>query len=218
MIDISLIRDKPELVKSNIKKKFQDEKIKVVDEIRKNDLEWRTLKTRVDKLRHERNEVSAKIANAKKLNDEKKLKELMKEARLIPDKISGSEAEMRKLEEWIGNALSKMPNIMHKSVPIGKSYADNVEVKKIGKQTKFKFKPKNHVEIAESLGVADFESSAKTSGNGFYYIKDELALLNQALIRFGIEKMVRSGFSYVETPLMLNSRVIRNVADDMFKS
>lgn len=213
MIDICLIRDEVELVKNNIKKKFQDEKIKIVDEIRKNDSDWRILKTRVDKLRHERNEISAKIADAKKLNDEKRLKELMKEARLIPDRISGSEAEMRKLEERIGYALSKIPNIMHKSVPIGKSSADNVEVRKIGKQTKFKFKPKNHVEIAESLGVADFESSAKTSGNGFYYIRDELALLNQALIRFGIEKMVKSGFSYVETPLMLNGSVIRNVTD-----
>jgi len=102
---------------------------------------------------------------------------------------------------------------MHSSVAIGKDENENVSMRKIGKPKEFDFEVKTHAEIAESLSVADFDASARTSGNGFYYLQGDLALLNQALIRFVIDKMVSKGFLYVETPLMLRSAVIQNVTD-----
>ncbi len=117
------------------------------------------------------------------------------------------------LEEKLTTILAKIPNIMHKDVPIGKDDSENVEWEVIGKPHKFDFEVKSHADIAENLGVADFDSSAKTSGNGFYYLQGDLALMNQALIRFAIDKLVQKGFNYVETPLMLRSEVIKNVTD-----
>jgi seryl-tRNA synthetase len=101
--------------------------------------------------------------------------------------------------------------MIHPSVPIGRSDAENVEIKKIGKPKEFDFPLKNHVELAESLGIADFDTSAKTSGSGFYYLLGDLALLNQALIRFGIDTMVSKGYKYVEPPLMIRENILTGV-------
>ncbi len=209
MIDINLIRENPELVKENIKKKFQNEKIALVDKIRENDTEWRNLKTRVDKLRHERNKISLEIAKAKKQG--KNVAQLMKTAKLIPKKIEEIENEAKKLKEEIDNLMLKIPNIIHKSVPIGKDASENVEIKRIGQPRKFDFPLKNHIELAESLGLVDFDSSANVSGNGFYYLIGDLALLNQALIRFGIEIMIKKGYQYIETPLMIREKILNGV-------
>jgi len=113
-----------------------------------------------------------------------------------------------KLSKEIHEIMVQIPNIIHKSVPIGKDETGNVEIKKIGKIPKFSFDVKNHVELMENLGIADFDSSARVSGTGFYYLKGELALLNQALIRFGIDFMKEKGYEYIETPLMLNEESI----------
>lgn len=211
MIDIKLIRETPELVKENIKKKFQDEKLALVDKIRKKDVEWRNQKQRVDKLRHDRNVISQEIASAKKAGDSKHEAILLKKAKLIPDAIEEIEKKSDKIKEEIDALVRKIPNIIHKSVPIGKDSSQNVELKKIGKPKKFDFKLKGHAEIAEALGVADFDTSAKTSGNGFYYLIGDLALLNQALIRFAIETMVKKGYTYCEPPLMIREKVLSGV-------
>ncbi len=213
MIDIKLIRENPELVRENIKKKFQDRKLELVEKIKKLDIDWRNLKQRTDKLRHERNEISKEIAETKKANDSKKLKELMKEAKLIPNKIDEIEKRELSLQEEINKLLLQIPNIMHESIPIGKDAAQNKEIEKIGKPQKFSFQPKNHVELGESLDILDFDTSAKTSGKGFYYMKGDLALLNQALIKFGIKKLTKNSYTYIETPLMLRKNVIENVTD-----
>ena len=207
MIDIKLIRESPELVKENIKKKFQDEKIVLVDKVRKLDEEWRKLKYKEDGLRSERNKVSEGINQAKKNKDEKKAKQLIK-AKEIPEKIEKIQKKRKKFEEEINKIRYQIPNIIHGSVPIGKDECENVEVKKIGKPRKFDFSVKNHVEVGEQLGVLDFDSSAKVSGKGFYYLKGDLALLNQALIRFTIDFLDRKNYEYVETPLMLNEKAI----------
>jgi seryl-tRNA synthetase len=107
--------------------------------------------------------------------------------------------------------MMQIPNIIHESVPIGKDSSENVEVKKIGTPRDFDFPVKNHIEIAEALDIVDFDTSAKVSGNGFYYLKGDLALLNQALIRFGIDFMVKKGYTYIETPLMIHSDVVTGV-------
>src|SRR3989338_3623812 len=171
MIDIKLIRENPELVKKNIKKKYQEEKLVLVDKIKKLDIEWRNQKQRADKLRHERNKISQEISEAKKKG--KPTVQLMKNAK----KIEETENKSKKIQEEIKAMLLKIPNIIHPSVPIGKTDKDNVEIEKIGAPKKFSFEPKTHQEITENLGVADFETSAKTSGNGFYYLFGDLALL-----------------------------------------
>ncbi len=213
MIDIKLIRENPELVKENIKKRFQNYKLPLVDKVKKFDEEWRETKYKADKLRAERNKISELINQARKSKDEKKAKELIKKAKEIPEEIEKSEEKEKEAYEEIRKILSSIPNIISKRVPLGKDASKNVVEKTFGKPRKFSFPVKSHVEIAESLGVADFESSAKSSGTGFYYIEGDLALMNQALIRFAIDKMVKKGYRYVETPLMLKNEVINKVTD-----
>ncbi|RMD67303.1 serine--tRNA ligase, partial [Candidatus Pacearchaeota archaeon] len=210
MIDIKLVREQPELIKENLKKRFQEEKIKLVDKVRELDVEWRNLKFRSDKLRHERNLVSREVAKAKKQG--KPTKELLRKAKLIPEKLEEVEAEMRAKRAEIDEILRKIPNIISPRVPIGKDENENVVEETFGEKKKPSFEVKSHVEIAESIG-ADFDSSARVSGKGFYYIEDQLALLNQALIRFAIDKMVEKGYTYVETPLMLRGKVMKSVTD-----
>ncbi|MBM3232523.1 serine--tRNA ligase [Candidatus Pacearchaeota archaeon] len=215
MFDIKFLRENPEKVKENIKKKHKNDRLKLVDLALEKDKKWRELKGDVDNIRSSRNKISKQIADAKKAG--KDTKKLLKEAGEIPSKIESLEKKMYSLEEELNEILSKIPNMMHSSVAIGKDDSENVTMRKIGKPREFGFEVKNHSEIAESLNVADFDASAKTSGNGFYYLQGDLALLNQALIRFAIDKLVSKGFTYVETPLMLRSGVMNNVTslDDM---
>jgi seryl-tRNA synthetase len=206
MIDIKLIRENPDLVKENIKKKFQNKKIPLVDKARELDEEWRKLKYKEDNLRSERNKVSKKINELKK--KKKDAEQEIRTAKEIPKKIEKLQVKRKKLEEQIKQIMYRIPNIIHKSVPIGKDDSENVEIRKWGKIKKFDFPLKNHVEIVENLGIADFDISAKVSGKGFYYLKNELALLNQALISFTIDFIKRKGYEYIETPLMLNEKSI----------
>jgi len=208
MLDIRLIRENPELVKENLKKKFQDKKIPIVDEIKKKDEEWRKAKYQADNLRKERNIVSENINQAKKSKDNKKAEELIKKAKEIPIEIAKLEVEEIKLQEEIKQLMLQIPNIMSKHVPIGKDATENTEIKKGGKIPKLTFPVKTHVELAETLGIADFEAAANVTGKGFYYLKNELALLNQALIRFTIDFLKKKKYEYIETPLMLNEKSI----------
>jgi len=208
MIDIRLIRENPELVKENIKRKLQDHKLPLVDKIRKKDEEWRKLKFQADNLRKERNQVSEGINQAKKEKDSKKAEQLIKKAKLIPEEIEKLEREEQILEQEIKQMMLQIPNILSKEVQIGKDASENIEIKKGGKIPHFDFPIKNHVELAESLGIADFEAAARVTGKGFYYLKNELAILNQALIRFAIDFMRERGYEYIETPLMLNEKSI----------
>ncbi len=208
MIDIKLIRENPEVVKENIKRKFQNDKLPLVDKVRKLDEQWRKNKLEADNLRAERNKISKEISEAKKSKQESKTKELLKKAKSIPDEIAKIEAESSKLQNEIREIMLQIPNIIHKSVPKGKDASENVEIKKGGRIPKFSFPIKNHVELIEQLGMGDFDASARVSGTGFYYLKNKLALLNQALIRFAIDFMNKKGYEYIETPLMLNDKEI----------
>ncbi|MDP4039542.1 MAG: serine--tRNA ligase [Candidatus Pacearchaeota archaeon] len=209
MIDISLIRQNPDLIRKNIKKKFQDEKLKVLEEIIKKDEKWRKLKSEIDSLRAERNVLSKQISEAKKerAND----KNLLKKAKQIPQEIARVEEKERRLKESIDSLLKQIPTILHESVPIGKSAKDNVVREVIGIPKKFDFSIKNHTELAEELGLADFETSAEITGNGFYILKNDLALLNQALINYSRDFMVSKGYEYIEPPLMIRKKVLEGV-------
>ena len=209
MIDINLIREDPHLVKKNIQKKFQDEKLPLVDEVRKLDEKWRKLKYDEDLLRKERNKISKKINELMKAK--KDAKKEIKKAKEIPDKIAKSEAKRKVLEAMIKEIMYKIPNIIDESVPLGKSDKENVEIEKIGKPKKLNFPVKSHVELGEELGMLDFDTSAKTSGKGFYYLKGDLALLNMALINYARDFMIKRGFEYVEPPLMIREDVLKGV-------
>src|SRR3972149_9858694 len=175
MIDIKLVRENKELVKKNIKKKFQENKLPLVDEVRELDKKWRELKTKSDSLRAERNTISKQINEAKKAGQN--ASELLKKAKRIPEEIEEVEKESNALQEKINEIMLQIPNIISDDTPLGKDATENKEIKKHGKVPKFKFQVKNHVQLAESLGIVDFDASARVSGNGFYYLKGDLALL-----------------------------------------
>ncbi|HJX05082.1 MAG TPA: serine--tRNA ligase, partial [Candidatus Nanoarchaeia archaeon] len=204
MLDINLIRENPELVRKNLERRKDPEKLKWLDELIKTDNDWRKLKKQVDDLRCERNKISEEINKAKKAG--KDVKSFLKKAKEIPEKIKEDEKKQGSLWEKIRNYLMRLPNLMHESVPYGKDDSENVEVKKWGVPKKFDFPLKAHAEIAEQLGIADFDRSTKIAGVGFYFLKNELALLNQALIRFAIDHLVKKGYTYIEPPLMMKRK------------
>ena len=202
MLDINLIRNNASLVKKNLEKRFQQEKKEIVDHIINLDKRWREILQELEKLRHERNVISQNINVLRKQN--KQFHKELERAQSLPKEITKLEEEVKTIKERIDNYLLEIPSIISGKVPVRKE--DKV-VKKFGKISKFNFKIKNHVELLESLDLADFERSAKTSGNGFYYLKNELAYLNQALIRFTIDFLKKKKYTYIETPLMLKSDV-----------
>ncbi len=208
MIDIKLLRENPELVKENMKKKFKEDRIHLVDEVLQLDTDWRKSRLEADKLRSERNNLSEEVNKAKKAKDEKKAKEVIEKAKEIPKKLQDLEEKEKNLGEEIRKLMYKIPNIIHESVPIGKDDSENVEIEKGGRIRKFSFPVKNHVELLENLRLADWDASSKVSGTGFYYLKKELAVLNQALIRFAIDFMRKKKYDYIEPPLMLNGEAI----------
>lgn len=209
MLSRKFVRENPQVVKENIEKKFQDEKLPLVDEFVELDNEYRDIKKKEEELRALRNKLSIEISELKK--QKKDATHVLKKVKDIPSEIEELSKRTVEIDEKIDQILKKIPNIIHKSVPIGRDSSENVEIKKIGKPKNFDFEIINHAELAESLGVADFETSANTSGKGFYYLMGELAMLNQALICFARDYMVRHGYKYIEPPLMIQRRVVEGV-------
>ncbi|VVB77724.1 Serine--tRNA ligase [uncultured archaeon] len=212
MIDIKLIRENPELVKENIKKKFQNQKLELVDQVKEKDEEWRKLKYQADNLRKERNVVSEGINQAKKAKDEKKAQELIKKAKSIPEEIEKIETKTNSLEQEIKQIMYKIPNIIHKSVPIGKDSSENKEIKVIGKPSVPKYEIIHPAELAEKLGGADFDTAReKTSGKGFYYLKGKLAILHSAMLALARDHMIKQDYEYCIPPFMIKSDVVTGV-------
>ena len=215
MIDIKALREHPEIYKENMQKKCRED-TELVDEVIKLDKQWRALKVKADNLRKKRNEFSKKINQVKKNKDisagRSALNDLIVEARQIPIELKAIEEEEENTQEELTNKLKQIPNIMHKDVPKGEDESQNVEKARFGPEPVEK-EVRPHQEIAEELDLADFDASARTSGNGFYYVEDQLALLNRALLQFAVDTMVEKGFRYVETPLMLRGDVVSKVVD-----
>ncbi|MBS3157514.1 serine--tRNA ligase [Candidatus Woesearchaeota archaeon] len=203
MFNIKLIREHPEIVKQNLKKKqaSMDDFLKVIDL----DKRYLKLKQNVESLRNQRNVASSEINELQKQG--KNIKEKIKEVKEIPSRIEDIENKIEKIRKELDYYLHRIPNIMHPEVPIGKDSSENKIIKKFGIIQKFNFPVLNHVELGEKLGLFDFEASAETSGNGFYYLKGRLALLNRALINFVIDIMESKGYTYIEPPLMVNKRI-----------
>ncbi|MBS3138324.1 serine--tRNA ligase [Candidatus Azambacteria bacterium RIFCSPHIGHO2_01_FULL_40_24] len=211
MLDIQLIRETPELVKKNFKKRNQSDKIPLVDELKEKDEEWRQLKSAVDILRSRRNNLSKEINEAKKVG--KDVKKIVADARKIPEEIARKEKHVDELRLRIDELMLHLPNMLDESVPDGKSAEDNIEIKKWGKTALPKFQLKTHTELCEALDIADFERSAKIAGRGFYFLKNELVLLEQALIRFTLDILREKGFTLTSVPLMMRREPYSGVCD-----
>jgi len=207
MLDIRFVVDNRKIVEGNIKKKGQLDKIPLVLRLIGNYERFIKIKPELDSLRHKRNEISEEINRLQK--EKKDFSHKLKEVKEIPSKIKALEKDFEDLSLANKQILVKIPNMMHKSVPIGKDASENKVVKKWGKIQKFNFPVKNHVELAENLGIADFDASAVSSGNGFYYLKNELALLDHALVRFSIDHMLKKKYAYIEPPLMVREKVAK---------
>lgn len=206
MLDINLLREHPEMVKASEKKRGRDPK--GVDEVLNLDGQWRKELKKVEELKHKRNVVSEEINKAKKVSNnalaDKKIKEMRK---VVAEIKKGEEKATQSLQER-NEIINTLGNILHPKVPQGKDDSENKELKTAGTKPDFTFPLKNHAELAESMGIADFDRSAKISGNGFYILKGDLGLLNQALIHFAIDFMRKKKYAYIELPLMINKKVL----------
>jgi len=211
MFDIKLIREQPDMVKENLKKRHDPEILKMVDQLIVNDKKWREKVAEINNLRQKRNEISLEIAKLKKAG--KSADKKLKEAAKIPEEIKNLEKEVAELEEKNKNFLMKIPNLLHESVPYGKDESENVEIKRWGKPPKFDFKPKNHLEILEGLGMIDMERAAKIAGHGFYYLKGDAVLLDLAIQRFALDLLRSRGFTIIEPPLMMKKKPYEGVVD-----
>jgi len=220
MIDIKLIRDDPGVIKKNSKNRGYDVD---VDGILKLDNKWRKLKKQDDDLRAERNKVSKGINEAKKAGDNKKAKELMKEAKQIPLKLNKNEEKERQLKSEIDMLVSGVPNIQAKEVPVG-GEDKNKELEKVGKIPKFNFDVKGHNELLGNLDLLDMKRGAKVSGSGFYLFKGELARLERALINFMLDFHIKDGFLEINPPQLTNSKSLFGTGnlpkfeDDLYKT
>ena len=211
MLDLKFIKENIDLIKNNLKKKFQTDKIALVDSIIKKHQEWIQAKKELDQTRALRNKLSQEINQLKK--QKKDISRHLDQAKNIPSLIDDLEKRSSLLLEEIESIQKKIPNIIHTSVPIGKDETKNKVIKKSGAIPKFKFEIKNHVELIEALGIGDFDSSALVAGKGFYYLKGKLGLLNQALIRFAIDFMQKKKYTYIEPPLMVNKEIASAAGD-----
>ncbi|HLD34029.1 MAG TPA: serine--tRNA ligase [Candidatus Nanoarchaeia archaeon] len=211
MIDIDLIRTSPKVVEDTLKKRGQNTKISLVSQLKNADEEWRELKSEIDDLRAQRNRVSQDINEAKKAG--KDVKAVIAKAKKIPEEIAKKEKRCDALRAEIDTAMMQLPNILDKDVPMGKSADDNKLVHEWGKISKPTFPLKSHVELCEALDLADFERSAKISGRGFYFLKNELMLLEQALIRFVLDHLYKKGFTLTSVPYMMRKEPYSGVTD-----
>jgi len=211
MLDIKLVREHPEVVRSNFEKRGDPEKLKLLDDLIKFDKEWRQLLTRLNELRQRRNVITEEIARLKK--EGKDTSQKVEEAKNIPKEIQRLEAQVEERKEKVNQLLLRLPNLLHESVPVGKDESANEIIRVIGKPPKFDFEPKNHLEIAENLGLIDAERAAKVAGHGFYYMKGALVLLDFAIIRYAIDFMMKRGFQIVEPPFMMHKKAYMGATD-----
>jgi seryl-tRNA synthetase len=206
MLDIKFIVENPSEVKDNLKKRFKGDKDWMVDELVKDHESFKKLKKESDDLRSKRNKLSEEINTLKKAK--KDAKKQIKEASELPVKLKELDEQLDLLNIEMNKKLVQLPNMLHKSVPIGEDESKNPEVKKVGKPKKFDFKLKNHGELAESLNVANFDAGRKAAGQGFNYIIGELAQLDNALQRYGVDFLIKKGFKLVVPPMLLNKKAL----------
>ena len=211
MIDIKLIRENRDLVKENIKKKFQDEKLPLVDEVFTLDEKTRSLKLEGDNLRKQRKDLSDSIGSLMRDGKKDEAESIKSEVISINEKIEEIESEEEKINIEIKEKMMIIPNIIDASVPLGKDDSENVELEKFGDNTVPSYEIPYHADILEAVGGLDKEASGRTSGNGFYYLLGDIARLSTAMINYARDYMIEKGFTYCIPPFMIRSDVVNGV-------
>lgn len=211
MLDIKLVRENPELVKENIRKKFQEQKLPLVDEVLELDQKYRASKARGDELRSQRNKISKEIGMfmGKKMFAE--AEEAKKKVADIAAELTALEESENTLQEEIKNRMMVIPNIIDPSVPIGKDDSENVEVQRYGEPKVPDYEIPYHADIIDSLNGMDKEAAGRTSGQGFYYLLGDIARLHEAMLAYGRDYMIDKGFTYAIPPFMIHANVVTGV-------
>ncbi len=211
MLDIRFVRSSPEVIRADLVKRNDTEKLAWVDDLLRKDIRSRELKIETDMLRQRRNTIAREINAVRKSGKDAAL--LMAEAANLPQKIKSYDDEQEEIAHAIRHYLMRLPNILHESVPRGKDDTDNIEIRREGSVRTFDFELKNHGQLAADKGWADFERATKISGAGFYFLKGSLALLDMALQRYAIDLLAKKGFTPIIPPYMINRPSYEGVTD-----
>lgn len=211
MIDIKLIRENSDLVKENIKKKFQNEKLGLVDEVYEYDKTYREYKMKIDELRAKRNELSSSIGLLMRDGKKDEAEEVKKSVGKINVLISEFEEKKENLSKEIKDRMLVIPNIIDESVPIGKDDSENVEVERFGDAVVPDYEIPYHADIILNLNGMDKEAAGRTSGEGFYYLLGDVARLHEAMLAYARDYMIEKGFTYAIPPFMIHSNVVTGV-------
>ena len=211
MFDIKFVRSNPDVVKENIKKKFQDEKLPLVDEVLELDQRNRDIKGEVEALRANKNKISKQIGACMAQGKREEAEVLKQEVQKSAARIEELSAEEKEVEEKLKKNMMIIPNIIDPSVPIGKDDSENVEIEKFGEPVVPDFEIPYHTEIMESFDGIDLEAAGKVAGNGFYYLMGDIARLHSAVISYARDFMIDRGFTYCVPPFMIRSNVVTGV-------
>ena len=211
MIDIKFLRENPEIVKQNIKNKFQDQKLPLVDEVIELDKKYREVKLNGDNLRNERKTISAEIGKLMQSGKKDEAEKIKNDVQEINKKLEKNESLENEYSEKIKNIMMKIPNIMDKSVPIGKDDSENVEVQRFGDPKVPDYEIPYHADIISKFNGLDKESAGRTSGMGFYYLLGDVARLHEAMLAYARDYMINNGFTYVIPPFMIHSDIVNGV-------
>ena len=211
MIDIKFLRDNPDVVKENMKNKFQDHKLALVDEVIELDSKNREAKLKGDELRSKRNSLSSEIGNLMRQGKKDEAEAIKLEVKKINEELVENEKLEAEYEAQVTERMMKIPNIIHESVPIGKDDSENVEIKKYGEPIVPDYEIPFHGEILESLGGIDLDSARRVAGNGFYYLMGDVARLHSAVLTYARDFMINKGFTYCIPPYMIRADVVTGV-------
>lgn len=211
MLDLRFVRENPEIVKQNIKNKFQEHKLSLVDEVIELDAKNRSIKQEADTLRADRNKISKEIGALMAQGKKEEAEETKKKVTAFSEHLAALETQENELEEKIRTIMMKIPNIIDKSVPIGKDDSENVEVERFGEPIVPDFEIPYHVDIMESLSGLDLDSARRVAGNGFYYLMGDIARLHSSVLAYARDFMIERGFTYCVPPYMIRSSVVTGV-------
>ena len=211
MLDIKFVRENPDVVKENIRKKFQDQKIPMVDEVIALDQENRNIKQEVESLRANKNKISKQIGALMAQGKKEEAEEVKKEVAASGAKIDELSAREKEVEEKIKTIMMTIPNIIDPSVPVGKDDSENVEIERFGEPVVPDYEVPYHAEIMESFNGLDLDSARKVAGNGFYYLMGDIARIHSAVISYARDFMINKGFTYCVPPFMIRSDVVTGV-------
>jgi seryl-tRNA synthetase len=212
MLDIKLFRETPDIIKEDLKKRgWTEDKIAIVDEVIEHDKKWRESRQEGDALKHQRNVVTQEISNLKKEGKDAASK--IQDMKELNENIDKTDENTNSYLVKRNELLLKIPNLMHESVPVGKDETENVPIRQWGEPNEYDFELKSHQDLIESLNQGDFKSSQKASGAGFYYLYEDLVMLDLALLRFAIDHLRDSEYKLIEPPVMLRRKAMQGVVD-----